>query len=199
MSAYVDAFSGLETDGLADGEQPFCDLTFDLVNRRIAGRRKLFGADERALGGTAMATTPRGEVGFAFEMAPVDRWRSQIDDGLSTAWGCITLRSVGAPTDRLLQEYRDWFSLDGDSAATEALVAPAVIIGGSVASFEHEKVRAKLFLQHAEDDETYSEVYLNIDLPASRVELKEKDIAYRAKLVGWFQGSHGQPDVEWLR
>lgn len=199
MSAYVDAFSELEADGLADGERPFCDMTFDLVNRSIVGRRKFFGADERALSGEAMATTPRGEIGFAFQMAPVHRWRTQSDDGLDTAWGCITLKSVGEPTNRLLQEYRAWFGVDGDGDAIDSLVAPAVIIGGSAAAFEQEKLHAKLFLQHADEDETYAEVFLNIDLPNSRVELKEKDEEYRPKLVGWLQGDCGQPDVEWLR
>ncbi len=199
MTPYVDAFSEIETDGLADGEQPFCDMTFDLVNHIIAGHRRLFGADERALSGNAMASTPRGEIGFAFKMAPVHLWRQQSNDGLDTAWGCITITSVGEPTNRLLQEYRGWFGVEGDGEAVNTLIAAAVIIGGSAATFEAEKLHAKLFLHHAEDDATYAEVYLNIDLPASRVELKEKDVEYRAQLVSWLQGSCGQPDVEWLQ
>ena len=200
MSAYVDAYSALEIDGFAEGEQPFCDMTFDLVTKSIKGRRPLFGRDERVLSGEAMASTPRGSIGFRFEMESIGRWRLQKDEDLATAWGCITLRSLGEPTDRLVQEYEAWFGLDAiDEPAVNELKAAAVVIGGSPADFSKGKVHTKLFLHHVGEDETYAEVYLNLDMRAGRVELKEKDEEYRPRLIGWLRGRFGQPDREWLR
>jgi hypothetical protein len=199
MSGLVDAFSEIETDGLADGERPWCDMTFDLVKRSVEGSRGLLGPDRRALSGTAMASTTRGDIGFAFELEPVDRWRAQENDGLHTEWGCITLRSIGEPTDRLVEQYRDWFGLDGESKAAAMLTAPAVVIGGSAARFDKDKLHTKLFLHHENDETTYAEIFLNIDVPSARVELKEKDEEYRPRLVAWLQGACGQPDKDWLR
>ena len=58
----------------------------------------------------------------------------------------------------------------------------AIALAGHPPAVAGEPVKIKLFFE-ADFDERYAEVYLNIDLTRSRVELHEKDPDYRRPLV----------------
>jgi hypothetical protein len=59
----------------------------------------------------------------------------------------------------------------------------AISIGQDPTRVSSERMRIKLFFEHEADDATEAECFLLIDVPAGRIELREKDSDYRAQLV----------------
>lgn len=198
MSAsYVNALSELED--FEDGEKPWCDLVFDLVEHSITGKRRLLGGDDRVLSGKALANGSRDVIGFSFQSAPVNQWDEQVRDGVSLSWGQVTLRSIGAPTDALLREYEMWWELppSGREAVRE-LTCLAVILGGQARQIFEAETHIKLFFDphlllglgpDQVRDDLYGELFLRVDVPSLRVALSEKDPDYRAPVARWLSGS----------
>jgi hypothetical protein len=191
---FVDAYSELEDMG---DEEPWCDMVFDLVDTSESSGG--------ILSGTAMAATPRGDIGFAFDIPPAGGWHSQRDDDFVSGWADVTFRSIGAPTDRLLSEYETWFRLPSSgSSAVAMLKCLTVLIGEEARDLEDHKLHMKVFfdpdlLIGPKDDgdrsDMYAELFFNLDMPNRRVELREKDPEYRQPLVGWLGGQFLRSEV----
>jgi hypothetical protein len=197
--SHVDAYSELETDGLAPGEKPWCDMVFDLIDSQVKGRKGWFGKDGRAVAGVAMATTPNGDIGFQFEAAPVSSWDRREDDGFVSNWGQVTLRTIGEPTDRLLREYERWFEEPvRDCPAIPEIGCLTVLLNAEPEDLLNEKVHAKLFFDPSiffpgEDqprEADYAELFFNLDLKRGRAWLREKDPGYRSPLLRWLSGAY---------
>jgi hypothetical protein len=198
--AYVDAYSELEHFG--DGQKPWCDLAFDLVEVEVVGKKPWFGKDGRLVRGVAKASTPRGEIGFAFETAPIGAWSPSKSGSFTAAWGKVAIRSIGEPTDRLLSEYEAWWELPASgAAAVDELWCQAVLLSETPDALVQRPSNIKLFFQGAgdadaveedidEDSEPfdYGELYFNFDVPARRAQLREKDPDYREAVTGFLNG-----------
>jgi hypothetical protein len=181
----VDALSELEDFG--DGEKPWCNLVFDVVDVRRVGEGELLFR--------SLASCPNGEIGFETRIL-LDAWTDQeLDPGLTVNWGGISLCSIGEASDRLLALYERWFGLPVSNAHVPPEIrCLAVLLGDSPEDIENSKVHVKLFFDGSKEQstESYAELFLNFDLPARRAWLLEKDPEYRAPLTGWLAGRYRQ-------
>ena len=102
---------------------------------------------------------------------------------LVTYTGTVKVQSVGAQSDQLLtaidQVYGTGLHPKGMSRATNFT---AITLGGNPSRLMDGPVKIKLFFESG-DESRYAELYLNIDLRATRLELAEKDPDYRGPIV----------------
>lgn len=187
---YVDAYSQLE-EPLDGDEKPWCDMVFDLIDHRVEGKKRLFGKDDRRVAGKALASTPRGVIGFEFETAPVLDWDVRNSRDVPLAFGKVTLRSLGAETDRLVREYAEWWGIPANGLqALPAATYPAVLLNGAPRDLIEGGARTKLFFELGEPpedeeapDPNYGELFLAFNVTECRVWLSEKDPDYRSGVV----------------
>ena len=147
---------------LSGTEEGFHDLAFAVSQdkRSADGLREI----------TALATHQGRPVGFLAVLP-------------SASTGVVTIRSVGPQSDALVQALD---TLYGSQVKPTTMVLAvrfaAITLGGDPTRLEAGEVAIKLFFE-SEDEDRYAELYLNIDLPRGRVELREKDEEYRAPVV----------------
>jgi hypothetical protein len=162
---------------LADGaEEGWEDCAFEATRNgdRIAGRALYDGE----IVGLAVQLPSHWERPALEPDSPFSGWR-----------GTITLCSRGRESDRFVQVLADRYQV----AALAARMVPSVsctgiTLTGDPAAIGRTSVSVKLFF--AEDDaERYAEAFLNLRLPAGRLELNEKDEEYRAPLIRALVGS----------
>ncbi|MGJ3648851.1 hypothetical protein ACLB0R_10300 [Sphingomonas sp. GlSt437] len=179
----IDAFCNLEA---IDGNQPWCDLSFEVVSKRQA----LF-SDRNTL--TIEAVADGRPIGLAI-VSRANDWRYQrvenVQEELGFWWGKLTLLTVGAKSDALLATWRNYFGLPGASSFAREIVCRAVALSGDPRRMDEEVVRAKLFFDNGEPDE-YAELFCIVDLAGGFAALNEKDPDYRSPLVSWCSGAFG--------
>jgi hypothetical protein len=175
----IDALSELE-----DGEQPWCDLVFEIIDSFSDGTRTGF----RAVG-----TVPSGDIGFLAWVPLIDWTPQQIHEAAKIHWGKVWLCSLGERTDRLLAVYEEWFGFPrSGAAAAGTLECTAAMLGDDPQNLEKTKIALKLFFDSVAErvPESYAELFLNFDLSAGRAWLLEKDPDYRKPLVDWLAGRY---------
>lgn len=205
------------TELVAENDEPWIELIFDMVDPIVSGRKGAFGRDDRALACDALMQWEGSVYGFGLSFAPVRTWHEETrleefegDDEtedesfeLKLSWGRMELRSLGEPTLNLVRLMGDWIDLPQSSSFSGLLVAGAVVINDHVSNFETDALRTKLFLQSegGEDDEPerYAELFVTVDLPNRLVGLCEKASEYREPLMRWLSGELGQPYSGWLQ
>lgn len=185
----IDSLSAIED--LGEGHTWF-KLIFDIVDIE---RTKIGVSSVRAVAFRALGNTPVGEIGFEVRV-PLEGWNKQIlQETLSVDYGRIVLRSVGQPTDRLLQLLEEQFGLpvSGNPASPE-ISCTAVLLGDDPAKMEYEAIHTKLFFDALakHNPSSYAELYLNFDLKARCAYLMEKDSEYRVPIVAWLAGRYRQ-------
>ncbi len=192
-------------EDLDDGLTPFCDMTFEIVDRVFDKKVSMWRLDFCA------DATPYKPVGFAADI-PLIGWRKQIDgegaEAFHSFWGEITLRSRGHESDRMLALLADYYAVPQLHDKSNGMIAQflrpkdrllskgwtfsnsirclAVGIASDPASIADDVVQMKLFFDDGIENGRYAEVFLNIDLPRGLCALNEKDESYRADLVHWF-------------
>jgi hypothetical protein len=198
----IHVFSNLED--LGDGERPFCDMAFEIVEKRYDEANSawilVFEADAE----------PHKPVGYK-AIIPDRGWNEQIDgddeDAFHSFWGTMALESIGQKSDRLIALLADYYGIhtnsqkkrsifnkifDRDEDALETswkfanhIECLAVGIKSNPAKIAEEPVRIKLFFEDSDENGPYAEVFLNIDMPSKLAELNEKDEGYRTDLIHW--------------
>lgn len=195
-------FCNLEDTG--DDLPPFCDMTFQIIERAYDERASTWCLSFRA------NATPYEPVGFAVDI-PVVGWKEQIDSGQDDAfhsfWGQVTLRSRGYDSDRLLALLADYYGITSTPSRrnrwlskpfqsrdallrsgwtfSQSIDCLAVGIQSNPALISDHPVHMKLFFDDGIENGHYAEIFLNIDLPQGLCGLNEKDEGYRTELVHW--------------
>ena len=152
------------------------DLTFDIEQTgKLSDGAYLL----RAAG--TYRTVP---VALAIVLSPT--WKEgRLGSGvpLVTYTGTVKIRSLGEQSDHLLtaidQVYGTALHPHSMSRQTEFT---AITLGGNPTRLIDGPVKIKLFFE-SDDESRYAELYLNIDVGATRLELAEKDPDYRRAIV----------------
>jgi hypothetical protein len=209
--AYIDALSEIEE--LGEGQKPWCDLVFDVVDRELYELPLEWNDGEVIIQfekGVAKAALKGETIGFAFYI-PRNGWNpseNQTPDLPTLLGSSIILESIGAETDRLVACYADWFGHAALQApATEQLLCGAVCLDIGPPLLDSEKCHFKLFLEPPSDEDAeaeesndglqadedsedypYAELFLNVDLPGKRAWLREKDPEFRVRILEFMTG-----------
>lgn len=119
-------------------------------------------------------------VGLPAEWEPVS---FGPDVPLAAFRGRVALHSSGAESDRFVRALAARYGEPAPAARMAArVICTGITLEGDPRALDRGRVRIKLFF--AEDDEArYAEAYLNLTLPARRLEFNEKDEDYRANLL----------------
>lgn len=132
---------------------------------------------------TASGQAQGEPVEFAFQLGP--SWEGGAVKSVDVPMfrGAVTVRSTGPASDRLLKVmdvlYDTHLAPAGMATSTEFA---AISLAGNPGDLQAGPVKMKLFFE-SEDEERYAELYLNVDLKASRIELHEKDPEYRKAVI----------------
>jgi hypothetical protein len=122
-------------------------------------------------------------VEFAVQLASAWKGGAIKSVDFPTFQGLVILRSTGEASDRLVKVmdalYETKLAPAGMLTATEFT---GISLQGNPSALEAGPVKIKLFFE-SKDEERYAELYLNVDLKASRVELHEKDPEYRKPVI----------------
>lgn len=189
VGGYVDVFS--DPEEFEDEEAPWTDLVFDLVavelNRSDSGIHSI-SFEMRGLNAGE-------EVGLGVILNP-DRWEVAGRDDFLVTYGLVTLRSIGAPSDRLLRLYEArWGTSAASRPCVDAVTVSTAGINCHPADCETSKIHLKVFfepkrpwVEEGRSDPAYAELFVNFDIEARRGWLLEKGESYREAVVGWLSG-----------
>ena len=157
----------------SEGEGDFHDLVF-----AVAGVTRAADGSEEV---TAVGAHKGRPVRFQAVVAPT--WEhGQVADR-RTYSGVVTLRSLGADSDALVRIIDTLYGAKVmPKRMAPAVPFAAISLKGNPLELAAGEVALKLFFE-SESEERYAELYLNIDLARSRVELREKDEGYRGPVV----------------
>ncbi len=99
---------------------------------------------------------------------------------ITTFQGRVFYESTGEESDRFVQVLGELYqsSVRPKSMRKDQLQFTGITLAGDPNSLSADPVKIKLFVE-SEDEDTYTELYTNIDVQRKRLEIREKDIAYR--------------------
>lgn len=102
---------------------------------------------------------------------------------LVTYRGTVTYRSLGTPSDALLQILDQLYGTKLQPAAMRPTTTfTAISLGGEPADLAKGPAKIKLFFESDAEDR-YAELYTNIDLANGVLQIHEKDPEYRLALI----------------
>jgi hypothetical protein len=161
-------------DILSDSEEGFYDLTFAIASHAV----RQDGAQVVAVRGA------HGTMALGFSAVLSEAWEPFNIDGIERPLhrGTVALIPDGPESNEFIKVLDSLYGTGEKPPAMRKVVFTAFALSGYPPSLTRESVHLKLFFE-TDSDETYAEVYLNIDLRAGRVELREKDPEYRRPLV----------------
>lgn len=160
----------------------------ELVSRSEEGRCDLVLLVDRCellpLGSQVLrATAVHGGRRVGLEVVFGPDWREEPLGEQGCYQGMVTWRSVGGESDGLLRVLDELYGTECAPAAMAKLTDFACVsLSGDPRELRNGPVRAKLFFE-AEDQEGNAELYVNVDLAANRLEIREKDPDDRAAIV----------------
>lgn len=154
-------------------EEDFHDLVFNVEKVATAG--------DHSQEITAVGVHKGQPVRFQAVLSPT--WEEGHLADRATYRGMVTIRSLGTESDALVKVI-DGLYRAKVNATTMARAVPfgAISLKGNPSRLAAGEVDIKLFFE-SKSEARYAELYLNIDLPKNRVELREKDEEYRAPVV----------------
>ncbi len=144
--------------------------------------------DSGKAGDGVVSVTARGEVrgtvvGFAVDIEP--RWKEKRTGNREIAFyrGRATIRSIGRESDAFVRVLAELYRHPGLRANMPRRIdAEAVGLLDDPRNVLSRPTRMKLFFG-PESEKDYAEVFLNLDIPAGRLEFHEKDPEYRIPLL----------------
>ena len=105
------------------------------------------------------------------------------DVPLVTYRGTVTYRSLGAPSDALLQILDQLYATKLQPTTIRPTTTfTAISLGGEPADLTKGPTKIKLFFESDAEDR-YAELYTNIDLANGVLQIHEKDPEYRSALI----------------
>jgi len=156
-------------------EGGFIDLAFPLIHHEIFkdGRNSI----------EARGRHNNRVVGFRVLLHP--RWdrKSLEGGGGSIYWGKVSLQSLGPESDDLALSLDELYGTNtGVRKMAEHTECLAVGLGNDPRQIHRQIINMKLFFD-AKDEKPYAEVFINFNVSANVVELREKDPEYRRGVV----------------
>lgn len=128
------------------------------------------------------------DIGFYIDVLP--NWRPQVvDSNLTIYWGNVRYRTIGSGSDRFLSILADHYGFSAQSRT----MAPMINFTAAGLQTDPREIKSipltmKLFFDQGPEG-TYAEFFTNIDLKGAKMEFREKDEEYRARIVSAFE--HG--------
>jgi hypothetical protein len=126
-------------------------------------------------------------VGFSVLVSA--QWDVQPSTGYTLYSGIVTLRAIGAVSNAFVGRLASRY---GVSLATPRMLPEVVVQAVGLDSDPREiglrPVKLKLFL-NAESEDSYAEVFLNIDRTQQQVQIHEKDMDYRVNVIRALTGA----------
>jgi hypothetical protein len=157
----------------SESEEAFHDLVFAVVS-----------ADNPFRGGATLraAGAHEGKI-VSFEVRLGASWKEGRMGDLETYLGTVVLSSVGGEPHDLARALDKLYETElAPVGMKERTEFTAISLEGNPRKLKRGPVKLKLFVE-TDDEERYAEVFLNIDLAKSRLQLNEKDPSYREALV----------------
>jgi hypothetical protein len=175
----ANSMTGLPSEKLpeitSEAEEGFVDLVFRLNEHTVLGD----GSQRLRVAGLHHGR----EVGFELILSPTWKGSNLGNLAIKTSKGLVTYRSIGPPSDAFIQAIDELYqtNLKPNSMAQQTAFT-GISLEGDPAALKDHAVRIKLFYESGGED-GYAEIYTNIDLAARKVEVREKDGAYRKQVV----------------
>jgi hypothetical protein len=123
---------------------------------------------------------------LAFEVRLGPTWKAGSlgkDVPLTTYQGTVTYHSLGLASTRFLQALDEIYGTGLKPVQMRAdTVFTGISLAGDPRHLDGGPVRIKLFYEAGGED-GYAELYTNIDLSTHRLEIHEKDEAYRSQII----------------
>jgi hypothetical protein len=102
---------------------------------------------------------------------------------LVTHSGTVTYRSLGAPSNALLQALDQLYATNLKPATMRpSTVFTGISLEGEPADLAEGPTKIKLFFE-SEKEDRYAEIYTNVDLAKGVLHINEKDDGYRAAII----------------
>lgn len=157
----------------SETEEGFHDLVFSLAS----ATRATDGSQEV----TAVGTHAGQPVCFQATLSPT--WKEGRVADRRSFTGVVTVRSLGVESDALVKAMDTLYEAQlKPTSMAKATQFAAITLNGNPSDLTAGEVAIKLFFE-SENEDRYAELYLNIDVPKHRVELREKDEGYRAPVI----------------
>lgn len=124
------------------------------------------------------------KVSFIVELLP--KWDAKPIENTNAIfyWGNANIISVGAESDVFLTQIAALYGIESAEKLLKKNISAQVVgLANDPKSIESIPIKMKFFLSPDEDENLYSEVFINIDLKNKVLEFNEKDPEYRLPLV----------------
>ena len=157
-------------------EDGFVDLTFSI-----------FEASELESGSLEIIVKGRAEgekLGFAIELLP--NWKPQSIEGVDEPfyWGESYFKSTGIESKKFIEKLAHYYGAKiSDFSVRESVHAQVVGLACNPERIKDSPCRMKFSFNSDDEENNYSEVFVNVDLQKSQLEFNEKDIEYRVPLL----------------
>lgn len=123
---------------------------------------------------------------LGFDVVLADEWQTSApgkDIPIVTHRGSVAYRSTGADSDAFVQAMDEIYGTKtGSKAMGSEIGFAAVSLEGDPRDLGKGPVKIKLFFL-PDNEDGYAELFTNIDLPARRLDVREKDPEYRLPVV----------------
>tara|TARA_R110002096_G_scaffold261919_1_gene455493 strand:- start:107 stop:694 length:588 start_codon:yes stop_codon:yes gene_type:complete len=105
-------------------------------------------------------------------------------DNPGVSYNGVEFKSIGKESDRLIEIMAKLYGQPIKTKfSNKNLIFVALSLNREKAILENGNFRFKLFFDENDEQNLYSEFYLNPDLPNGVIELKEKDEEYRTNII----------------
>lgn len=178
FSLYTTVFGSKVEKGTLSKEDGFVDIDLPIV-------------DSKKTPTGLVSVIARGEVrgkvvAFAVDINP--SWKRKLTDDKMIAfyWGSGQFRSVGQESDNFVHLLAEMYQRPDLQASMPARIAvEAVGLANDPSDVFKSPTKMKFFF-NSDSDKNYAEVFLNLDIPAKKLEFHEKDPEYREPLLRTF-------------
>lgn len=154
---------------LSNTEKGFADLTFRITDakQRRDGSWRVVGKARHRDRVVSLAVVLEGD------------WH----ESKTRSFGRVNYESLGPESDALVSAMSEIYAAEIKPVAmTREVPFVGATLEGNPSELRSQPVKMKLFFE-SEKEDRYAEVYTNIDLPKTVLEIREKDPGYRGPLL----------------
>lgn len=177
FSLFTTAFGAGIEKGIISTEEGFVDIDLPIADFKKTT--------------SGLSVIARGEirgtvVAFAVDINP--SWKRKLADDKKVAfyWGSGQFRSLGQESDNFVQLLAKMYKHpDVRASMTRRIEVEAVGLANDPSDVLTTPTKMKLFF-NSNSEKDYAEVFLNLDIPAKKLEFHEKDPEYREPLLRAF-------------
>ncbi len=175
-SLFSAVFGAAAGNGVVSTEDGFVDIDLPIV-------------DTKKTTTGLVSVIARGEVsgsvvGFAVDINPSWKAKATDDGAVVFYWGYAQLRSTGEESDGFVRLLAEMYERPGlEISMPRRIEVEAVGLANDPAKVLTSPTKMKFFFNPDSEEEDYAEVFLNLDIPAKKLEFHEKDPEYREPLL----------------